>query len=204
MSITIAWMGSVAGQCGQFTHLLEGLSSVGDAMLRHEVATFIPYDAEGDTSRADLIAVSGEPDGRERVILDGTGVHVTIERAPFDSTKHTLTWDRGSQRYLCAIDGRKFHGTDGDAPFAQISGLRVRIDGKEVAVPDSAWTDLYNPNLWGVRGKERTLHLYAEAARSKGREHVFVHMTNSDGAGGYDVVWILVHGKYRQRVVSMP
>lgn len=191
-------------QCDRSESVIESLGSVKDERIRHEVGKFITYDRDKDTAAVTLINVPGRPVGRERLIFDGQGVLLAISRAPFDSTRHTITWDPGNNRYACGIDGRSFWGTDGDLPSQEISELSVSVDGKRTEIPHKEWSDLFNPNLWSLHGKEDRPHLYAEVARSADRKRVYVHMTNSDGAGGYDVVWILINGKYARRVVDRP
>ncbi len=203
-SMMLALSGGAACQCDGVEQVIEGMESVRNGPFYHELRAFISYNDLVDTIPGELIPVLGKPDGRDRVIFDGEGVLVTISQTLFDSTRHTITWHTGDQRYACGIDGKRFWGTDGDLPREELADLSVIIDGENVTIPRDASSDLYNPNLWSLHGKQRELHIYPQVARSKDRKRVYVHMTNSDGAGGYDVVWIFLQGKYQRRVVDMP
>ncbi len=190
-----------SAQCGD-PIILEGSSSLTNARLQNEVHMLVEYSEVHDTVPVHLVDVPGTVDGEDRVRFQGEGVTVTIQSARFDSTKHQINYT--PHHYVCTIDGRPILGTDGEVPREGIQALSVAIDGTSVQLPDSAWKDLFNPNLYAMPARSHAVRWYDHVVRSSDRDHVLVHMTNSDGAGGYDVVWIFVKGAYFRRVIEMP
>lgn len=96
--------------------------------------------------------------------------------------KHEISLGARGRRPVIKIDGRIPLGTDGDLPQVEIVSLRFFFNGKEVAVPSRLYSDCYNPNLSKDSARVRF---------SDGGEGVFVLMNGSDGAGVYDVIWVL-------------
>ena len=114
---------------------------------------------------------------------------ITIKRATFKPKKHKLLYDC-TQPYLSKIDGKHFWGADGDLPKKLISSIKVTKNGIDIMIPKDAFSDLYEPNF-------QTLSI------CKGSENTFyIKMDNSDGAGGYTIIWIISDGKYYGRYID--
>jgi hypothetical protein len=79
------------------------------------------------------------------------------------------------------IDGRVAYGAE-VIPQAEIKSIRFYLDGKTIKVPKRLYSDCYDPNL---RDNPLTLRF------SDDFQSVFVSMWGSDGAGGYNVIWVL-------------
>ena len=85
------------------------------------------------------------------------------------------------------IDGRKPIGTDCTVPGLEIASMRLFIDGKEIFIPRSLYSDCYNPPH--VEKKDQQDNSVA-LKFSDDLRGVFVFLTGSDGAGVYDAIWI--------------
>ena len=114
----------------------------------------------------------------------------TVKGPVFDAAEHQITTDPEGTVW---IDGKIPWGEDGGEPDYDLV-LTVSIDGKAVELPAKATENLYNPNL-------STLVLLTPGDPA---DHALLMMANSDGAGGYYVVWSFEKGVYRGRAMMMP
>jgi len=120
---------------------------------------------------------------------------VTIKSAHFKAHYHKLSYTVGDKTQHIAttldkIDGNHIWGTDGGMPKRAITSLKVIIDGFKIDIPKKAFDDLYEPN-------------YSTATVYLGINNtIYIKMDNSDGAGGYAVIWIIKNGKYLKRYID--
>ncbi|MBS0032125.1 SH3 domain-containing protein [Chitinophaga sp. 22321] len=118
-------------------------------------------------------------------------LQVGIRETSFVAKKNRIRYRKTEAgRMVDKINDRSFWGTDGYLPASQYQHITCFWEGKEVAVPDSAINDVFNPNL------HMTTVLY-----DKGTKRWYIAATNSDGAGGYEVIWVFEQGEYKQRFV---
>ena len=104
----------------------------------------------------------------------------------FDSTDKII--DRHDGRSITAIDGRPVWGTDGNLPKIQISDINITIEGHPLTISPAFYNDLYECNRgFSIRKIDDTY---------------FVFQENSDGAGYYEVVWVLTREGLKQRLVG--
>ena len=69
--------------------------------------------------------------------------------------------------------------------------MTISINRENIAMPRDSYRDIYEPNL-------TNLEIYWD---KKG--NIYLYMPdNSDGAGGYDVVWIITNGELVKRYVD--
>lgn len=116
------------------------------------------------------------------------GISVSISVAPFNHKKHKFY--NSTQPELQKIDCAVFWGTDGEIPKQVLAKVVLTINGKTVAIPNSAFSDLYEPQL-------NEIHI------CRGPDNViYLSMNNSDGAGGYTIIWIIKDGKYYARYID--
>ncbi|HRD54605.1 MAG TPA: hypothetical protein PKY96_18340, partial [Flavobacteriales bacterium] len=190
------------GQC-RWSDENESYGTIRGAIIKREVISFIDWvwEYEGTGRKPAMLRLKGQSDCATYTSFKGHGIEVRIEPAPFDSSKHKLTYETGGYAALCEIDGRPFFGTDGGMPRKSIKRVAVTIDSASVQIPRSAWDDLYEPFFCGTSSTEG-LYWTCHVARSLDRKRVYVHMQNSDGAGGYAVIWIFINGRYVRRVIE--
>lgn len=183
----------------------ESYTTIRSATIKKEVISFIDWvwEYEGTGRKPTMLHLKGQSDCDTYAHFKGHGVDVRIESAPFDSTKHTLTYDQSGYPSLCEIDGKPFRGTDGGMPREAIKRVVITIDSARVQFPGTAWNDLYEPFYCGTSTIEG-LYWTCHVARSADRKRVYIHMGNSDGAGSYMVIWIFINGRYVRRVIEGP
>ncbi|MDD3773446.1 MAG: hypothetical protein PHC38_12460 [Weeksellaceae bacterium] len=120
------------------------------------------------------------------LILKNDNIEINIIQEKFNPDKHKLTFDN----WLTKINGKSFWGTDGGIPKTQYQSIKIKINNKNIDLPKTAFYDLFEPN-W-----------YHTKANYDGKNDVlYLHSFNSDGAGGYAVIWKIEKGKYKDRLV---
>jgi len=183
----------------------ESYSTIRSATIKREVISFIDWvwEYEGTGRKPTMLHLKGQSDCDTYAHFKGHGVDVRIVSAPFDSTKHTLTYDQSGYPFLCEIDGKRFLGTDGGMPREAIQRVSVTIDSVRVQLPRAAYGDLYQPSFCWLSGTDGSIWS-CHVVRSVDRKRVYIHMSNSDGAGSYMVIWIFINGRYVRRVIEGP
>lgn len=116
---------------------------------------------------------------------------VIITKRKFDASKHKFTYNKENSTELEYIDGQMIWGTDGGMPTTQYESIILKIGSKTIVLPPRALETLYEPS-W------HDLHVNYD----KDTETIYIHSGNSDGAGSYGVVWRIVKGKYKDRMMA--
>jgi hypothetical protein len=108
----------------------------------------------------------------------------------FSKKGHSFTYAKENRTQLIKIDGRTFWGTDGGMPNQQYKSIEINNCRKQMMLPPIALADLFQPNI------ENTLVNYDAA-----NDRLYIQSSNSDGAGGYLVIWLIEKGEYKKRLV---
>jgi len=150
---------------------------------------------EGYVHRSRILPLSSlknisaaKPDANSAVV-NNDSITIKVTAAKFIAKNHKLSHMRSSP-YYDKIDGKKIWGTDGEIPKKAITGLSIIINGSALSIPTSAIDNLFEPNFY-------TLRAYFGSANT-----FYIQMYNSDGAGGYTVIWIIKNGKYQKRYLD--
>lgn len=93
-------------------------------------------------------------------------------------------------KWLTHINGRDFYGTDGNIPSVEVAGIKATLKGETIEIPNFFYEDIFEcTNEFQVR---------------KNKDDFIVYQWNSDGAGGYLIVWVIGDKKLKQRLIFMP
>ncbi len=115
---------------------------------------------------------------------------LTIKTRQFNNKSHYIHYAKGST-IVDKIDDRLPIGVDGGLPTIEIRVFSLNINNKVIEIPKVSFTDIYQPDI-------KNLNIYSD---KKG--NIYLYMPgNSDGAGGYDVVWIVNNNKLVCRYVA--
>jgi hypothetical protein len=93
-------------------------------------------------------------------------------------------------KWLTKINGRRFYGTDGNIPKTEVIGIETSINGNTIEIPEMLYQDIFECSN--------------EFIINKNKDDYIVHQWNSDGAGGYLIVWVLGNEKLKQRLILIP
>ena len=122
----------------------------------------------------------------ELPIYDGLDFSFTQTIIPFDTLNKIIETVDG--KYVYSIDGRTFWGTDGGLPRNQIQSLDVKYKDEIISISKAFFEDIYEISTDYSIYKNGTI--------------VFVYQMNSDGAGGYELVWVFNEKELKQRLVG--
>lgn len=93
-------------------------------------------------------------------------------------------------KWLTKINGRRIYGTDGNIPKTEVVGIETSINGKSIEISSILYEDIFEcDNVFEI---------------NKNKDDYIVHQWNSDGAGGYFIVWVLANEKLKQRLILIP
>ena len=126
-----------------------------------------------------------------KVILEKDSFKITITQKNFNKKEHTFKYLKNYPEQIESIDNKTYWGTDGGIPFNQFEKVEIKIGNKITSLPKAALQGLYEPNLSS-----------AEVYYDELTDSFYIQTMNSDGSGGYLVVWKIVKGIYKDRLVA--
>jgi len=85
-------------------------------------------------------------------------------------------------------------------PKTYIQNITVIVDKDTVAIPPTAYSDLYNP-IFSVneRGVQKTNN---KVLLSGDGRKIYIYMLKPETGGSYEVTWVIQDKKYLKRVVD--
>lgn len=93
-------------------------------------------------------------------------------------------------KWLSKINGRRIYGTDGNIPKTEVVGIETGVNGKTIEISEMFYQDIFECSN--------------EFIINKNQDDYIVHQWNSDGAGGYLIVWVIGSDKLKQRLIFIP
>jgi hypothetical protein len=121
------------------------------------------------------------------IIHSEDSIKIVVEFQYFEKKQHILTYKEG---YIEKIDNKKYWGTDGGMPKREYKSISITIKGEKLSLPKVAIENLYEPNNENLR-----INL------DKQNNTIYIQALNSDGAGGYFVIWKIKDGEYKEKYV---
>ncbi|QEC45068.1 hypothetical protein [Pseudobacter ginsenosidimutans] len=116
---------------------------------------------------------------------------ITIRSQPFYRPKNKLFFSTEYPGIVELINGKLPFGTDGNMPNTAYQSIEIQTGSRKTIVPAGEFADLFEPNF------NKTSVNY-----DRRQDILYIHAMNSDGAGGYLVIWRIVKGEYRDRFVA--
>ena len=129
------------------------------------------------------------------IVFEGKEIQVALSTEKFDKNKHSFKYHKEYRDVIEKIDGKLFWGTDGNMPKREYKSIEVKIRGKQVSIPQSAYNDLYESYLYT---EFNSVHY------DKDNDILYIVANNGDGAGSYMVCWQIEKGVYKGRKVGIP
>ena len=129
------------------------------------------------------------------IVFEGKEIQVTLATEKFDKSKHSFKYHKEYRDVIEKIDGKLFWGTDGNMPKKEYKSIEVKIRGKQVSIPKSAYSDLYESYLYT---EFNSVHY------DKDNDILYIVALNGDAAGAYMVCWQIEKGVYKGRKVGIP
>ena len=129
------------------------------------------------------------------IVFEGKEIQVVLSTEKFDKSKQSIKYRKEYRDIIEKIDGKLFWGTDGNMPKREYKSIEVKIRGKQVSIPQSAYNDLYESYLYT---EFNSVHY------DKDNDILYIVANNGDGAGAYMVCWQIEKGVYKGRKVGIP
>ncbi len=127
---------------------------------------------------------------KTNVVFKKDNLEISIESKNFESNTAKLNFSK-DKSFLEKINGKRFWGTDGRIPKTTFKSITITIGTQTIELPKNAFEDLYEPNLF------RTQINYDKSSNT-----LYISSSNSDGAGGYELAWVIEKGQYKERKVA--
>jgi hypothetical protein len=112
----------------------------------------------------------------------GHKARLLFKTAAFKRPMHRITHGKRLDLPVLEVDGRMALGVDDRVPRTEIRAVEFYFDGRRIPVPRKLYADCFEPNF----GKD----YFAVKAGDDGSS-LLVFMAGGDGAGGYQVIWVL-------------
>ena len=165
--------------------------------LRAEVATFALSGISESVGTTPLPKVSYSDFGNDFMRFEGDGIEASVKIAPFSEEGRRLDYE---DKHLIRIDKKPYYGNYGKVPKTYISELSLIVDGDSVAIPHTAYSDLYNLNLtYSDKGSQKTTNAIYRSADGK---RIYFYLFSRDKTGSYEVTWIFDDKQYVKRVLD--
>lgn len=117
-----------------------------------------------------------------------------VTKMSFNPNTSKLEYQKGDESkndmsYLEKINGNEIWGSDGNIPKNQYKQFILTLGDEKINLPID---NLFEPNL-----NYTTVNIDYE------NNTIYISASNSDGAGGYEVLWIIANGKFLQRLTTV-
>ena len=175
----------------------ESLDKLKDKTLKAELSTFTDAGSNIKNKTVNVLGIPLTEYSDAYSIFEEDSAKFKIVTGNFNRSLHKYSAINGDN---IKIDNKPFYGTDGNLPTKQINSIFVIIGSDTVKIPKIAFTDLYQPSLsWKEDSKTvGFLRVYS----STDKKRFYIHMQNSDGAGFYEVTFMIRNKKYVGRVID--
>jgi hypothetical protein len=188
----------------------DNFSKIADKDIRADVASFALAAVDESIGKAQLQSLPVKDYGTNFMIYEGPGIGpgnppttgenilVTIRTGTFQPTKHKMML---SDKHLVKIDGKPYYGGNyGEPPHTTIESVTVLVGKDTVAIPATAWFDLYDPKFsFSQSGATRTRN---SVYLSNDKHTFYIYMLNIEN-GGVEYTWVIRDKQYLRRVVDV-
>lgn len=167
--------------------------------LRGDLAAFAMAGIDESTGKLPLKNIPMTDYGNNFMKFEGNDITVIVKAGIFNPAKHKLNYY--DEKFLIKIDGKPYYGNYGKIPKTTMASVKVIVNKDTVAIPEIAYSDLYNPSFIyrDAGGTERTLN---SVYFSADKRTMYIYMLNKEEKGSYEVTWIIQDKKYLRRVLD--
>lgn len=180
----------------------EGFDNLPKGTLRKEIACFSSWgESEKNNSLkpGKTIITAGS---KNSMTFKRENVTVVLRIKPFDKSKYTIKRDKDG--HIVALNNKHVFGRDYDnePPSTVMQSVMVVIGTDSVRLPPAACENLFQPRICEPGGARETKDSCPKIFISDDKKRIYIFSWHSDGAGFYEVTWIIQDKKYLRRVVD--
>lgn len=174
----------------------ENLGKIQEKDIQADVAIFSLAGLEFGMGKLPLRSMSIADLSNNYIKFDSDIIHITIKATPFTVDKYKMQY---SEKYLVRINNKPYFGSYGKVPKMAVSGVNVVIGEDTVAIPVTAYNDLFDPNFNITKDGGKS---YDAVYFSNDKHTMYIYLLCNDGMGGYEVTWVIRDKKYIRRIVD--
>jgi len=176
----------------------ESFSKILQKDVRGDIASFAVGGIDESIGKLPLTKIGVNKHENNSMSFEGSNIKVLITTGRFEPSQHKLVKD---EEHLVKIDNKPYYGNYGEIPNNHIHSLSILIDKDTIIVPPAAYSDLCNVSFT-YRDKAGTERSNNGIYLSKDNRKVYIYLLNKDGAGGYEVTWVIQDKKFLRRVID--
>jgi hypothetical protein len=179
----------------------EGYLRLPKSGIRLELAGFTMSGIEESVGKLPLDKMPYTSQGPQFMRFENETIKAAVTTEVFDPSKVKLEYD---EKYLIKINKKTYYGGYPNLPKTKVSSVSFIIGKDTVAIPATAYSDLYNLNLTykDKGGKERSLN---SVYFSKDKRTIYLYLYSKDTSyanASYEVTFVIQDKKYLRRVVD--
>ena len=178
----------------------ENFKKMLDKDIRADLASYSLAGIDESLTKEQLQNISSSNSGDDFIEFKQDSFYVKIVTGSFEKEKHKLLYY--NEKYLIKIDNKPFWGTNYSLPKKTISSVTITIGKDTIKIPATAYFDLYEPVLSYYDKTSRAAKTHSAIYLSKDGRKIYIYMINGEGAGSYEVTWIIQDKTYLRRVVD--
>jgi len=175
----------------------DNFSKINDKDIRADLASFVLAGVDESIGKAPLNSLPVKEVTGNSMTFDDGKIQVTIRTGVFFPSKHKMMY---VDKHLLRIDNHPYYGgTYGMAPQTTIESITVVVGGDTVAIPPTAYNDLFDPQFsFNQEGATRSRN---GVFPSKDKHTFYIYMLNIN-SGGSEFTWVIRDKQYLRRVVD--
>jgi hypothetical protein len=180
-----------------FRNKKDNFSKIREQDIRNDIASFALAALDESIGKSQLATVPVKDFSLNFMSFQDDHIQVIIRTGIFTPAKHKLM---KSDEHILRIDGKPYYGPPpGEVPHTTIESITVVVDKDTVAIPATAYFDLYEPRFsYSENGATRTRN---GVFLSNDKHTFYIYMFNNDG-GGFEYTWVIRDKQYLRRVVD--
>lgn len=168
--------------------------------IRDDLATFALGGIDERMGKKPLEKLPATDYNLRSITFEGDNIKVVITSGTFEPSKHKLFYYY-DKKYLVKIDGKPYYGDYGTIPTTTIASVIVVVNKDTIAIPATAFADLYHPEFTYSDGSG-TVRTHNAVYLSANKRRMYIYMINKEAVGRYEVTWIIEDKKYVGRVID--
>lgn len=176
----------------------ESFAKVNDKDIRTDLASFTFSGIDEGVTALPLSKIPATASGDNTMTFRSNEITAQVITAPFDKSLHKLDFDDST---LIKIDKRTYYGGYSKVPKTYIKSIIIIIGKDTVAIPSSAYSDLFNLNFSYV-DQTGSKHSANAVYVSKDKQKIYLYLFSKDNTGSYEVTFVIQDKKYIRRVLD--
>jgi hypothetical protein len=180
-----------------FRNKKDNFAKVKDQDIRNDVASFALAAVDESIGKAPLPSLPVLDVGPNFIKYGNDNIQVVIKSGIFLASKHKLMMQEG---HLLRIDGKPYYGgVIGQQPHTTIESITVTMGKDTVAIPPTAFFDLYDPKFsFRENGETRSRN---GVFLSNDKHTFYIYMLNIDNKG-VEYTFVIRDKQYLRRIVD--